>query len=188
MCLARQIGAADLIVAARSAGVLSLACVPPTECAATLKVHLNVAQWPTDTRPNFSGWYKDCEIAHYVGDQRRPASLHVLQQAPPGIGKKQKDPIHTSNFGVKLKERLHEVGVECELYYRGNSGASHPSVRSHLIDRLTRDQSLKPHNIPLLGLFQKRRKKQIILRSLEMMKFDLHPKRSSTNDGNDESH
>lgn len=33
------------------------------------KVHLYVAQWPIDTRPNFNGWYKDCEIAHYVGDQ-----------------------------------------------------------------------------------------------------------------------
>ncbi len=32
------------------------------------RVHLYVAQWPMDTRPNFSGWYKDCEIAHYVGD------------------------------------------------------------------------------------------------------------------------
>lgn len=33
------------------------------------KVHLYVAQWPIDTQPNFNGWYKDCEIAHYVGDQ-----------------------------------------------------------------------------------------------------------------------
>lgn len=33
------------------------------------KVHLYVAQWPTDTQPNFNGWYKDCEIAHYVGDR-----------------------------------------------------------------------------------------------------------------------
>lgn len=33
------------------------------------KVHLYVAQWPTDTQPNFNGWYKDCEIAHYVGDK-----------------------------------------------------------------------------------------------------------------------
>lgn len=32
------------------------------------KVHLYVAQWPIHTQPNFSGWYKDCEIAHYVGD------------------------------------------------------------------------------------------------------------------------
>jgi hypothetical protein len=32
------------------------------------KVHLYVAQWPMDTQSNFSGWFKDCEIAHYVGD------------------------------------------------------------------------------------------------------------------------
>lgn len=32
------------------------------------KVHLYVAQWPMHTQPNFNGWYKDCEIAHYVGD------------------------------------------------------------------------------------------------------------------------
>ncbi|WP_372796950.1 glycoside hydrolase family protein [Pontiella sp.] len=33
------------------------------------RVHLYVARWPMDTRPDFSGWYKDCEIAHYVGDR-----------------------------------------------------------------------------------------------------------------------
>ncbi|WP_144059783.1 glycoside hydrolase family protein [Rhodopirellula sallentina] len=32
------------------------------------RVHLFVAQWPINTQNNFSGWYKDCEIAHYVGD------------------------------------------------------------------------------------------------------------------------
>ena len=33
------------------------------------KVHLYVAQWPIDSRPNFDGWFKDCEIAHYVGEK-----------------------------------------------------------------------------------------------------------------------
>jgi len=32
------------------------------------KVHLYAAQWPMSTQKNFSGWYKDCEIGHYVGD------------------------------------------------------------------------------------------------------------------------
>ncbi len=32
------------------------------------KVHLYAAQWSKDKRPNFSGWYKDCEIGHYVSD------------------------------------------------------------------------------------------------------------------------
>lgn len=32
------------------------------------KVHLYVARWSLSARKDFSGWYKDCEIAHYVGD------------------------------------------------------------------------------------------------------------------------
>ncbi|BAX78812.1 hypothetical protein ALGA_0418 [Labilibaculum antarcticum] len=32
------------------------------------KVHLYAAQWPTSTQTNFSGWFKDCEIGHYVSD------------------------------------------------------------------------------------------------------------------------
>ncbi|WP_222846211.1 glycoside hydrolase family protein [Pontiella sulfatireligans] len=33
------------------------------------KVHVYVARWPFDSQPNFNGWYKDCGIAHYVGDK-----------------------------------------------------------------------------------------------------------------------
>ncbi|WP_419194086.1 glycoside hydrolase family protein [Novipirellula herctigrandis] len=33
------------------------------------KVHLYVARWSMMTQKNFSGWYKECEIAHYVGDK-----------------------------------------------------------------------------------------------------------------------
>ena len=38
---------------------------------------------------------------------------------PPALGQDQKDPTHTSNFGVKLEERLRQVGVPCELVYPG---------------------------------------------------------------------
>ncbi|MGD9420367.1 MAG: glycoside hydrolase family protein [Verrucomicrobiota bacterium JB025] len=33
------------------------------------KVHLYVARWPMATRKDFNGWYRECEIAHYVGDK-----------------------------------------------------------------------------------------------------------------------
>ncbi|MCH6255116.1 glycoside hydrolase family protein [Puniceicoccaceae bacterium K14] len=33
------------------------------------KVHLYVARWAMATQKNFSGWFKDCEIAHYVSDK-----------------------------------------------------------------------------------------------------------------------
>ncbi|MEO9473995.1 MAG: glycoside hydrolase family protein [Cyclobacteriaceae bacterium] len=32
------------------------------------RVHLYAAQWSTASQTNFSGWYKDCEIGHYVAD------------------------------------------------------------------------------------------------------------------------
>ncbi len=32
------------------------------------KIHLYAAQWPISTQTNFSGWYKDCEIGHYVSN------------------------------------------------------------------------------------------------------------------------
>lgn len=30
------------------------------------KVHIYAAQWPMSTQKDFSGWFKDCEIGHYV--------------------------------------------------------------------------------------------------------------------------
>lgn len=34
------------------------------------KIHLYAAQWDTASQPNnFSGWFKDCEIGHYVSDK-----------------------------------------------------------------------------------------------------------------------
>lgn len=32
------------------------------------KTHLYAAQWPIATQSDFSGWFKDCEIGHYVSD------------------------------------------------------------------------------------------------------------------------
>lgn len=32
------------------------------------RVHLYAAQWSMSTQPNFSGWFKDCEIGHYISD------------------------------------------------------------------------------------------------------------------------
>jgi hypothetical protein len=45
--------------------------------------------------------------------------VYLLYNAPPAIGQEQKDPTHTSNFGVKLQERCHAHVVACELVYPG---------------------------------------------------------------------
>jgi arylsulfatase len=63
--------------------------------------------------------------------------VYLQYAAAPALGQDQKDPTHTANFGVKLKERCDAVGVPCELVYPGGPGGAHASVEQFLIDVLT---------------------------------------------------
>lgn len=56
--------------------------------------------------------------------------------ASPELGKEQKDPTHTSNFGVKLQEHCKKAGVECELVYPGAPDVKHAKTEDFLIARL----------------------------------------------------
>ncbi|MFT5129480.1 MAG: acetyl esterase/lipase [Rhodothermales bacterium] len=56
--------------------------------------------------------------------------------ARPAIGKPQKDPTHTSNFGVKLQEHCASIGVSCELRYPGAPASAHESATAYLIAAL----------------------------------------------------
>lgn len=47
---------------------------------------------------------------------------------PPALGQPQKDPAHTSNFGLKLQEKCKAVGVSCELVYPGAPDCSASGV------------------------------------------------------------
>jgi hypothetical protein len=55
---------------------------------------------------------------------------------PPDLGKNQKDPTHTANFGVGLKQRLDTLGVHCELVYPGSPSGSSPTMEAFLIKTL----------------------------------------------------
>ncbi len=59
----------------------------------------------------------------------------------PEIGKAQKDPTHTANFGLKLQERLKEVPVESYLMYPGAMDVAYPDPIQFLIAKL---RSSKP--------------------------------------------
>ena len=63
-----------------------------------------------------------------------PVYLHY--SASPALGQDQKDPTHTANFGVKLQERLRDVGVACELVYPGAPDVRHADVTTYLIATL----------------------------------------------------
>ena len=62
--------------------------------------------------------------------------IFLFYPTPPALGKEQKDPTHTSNFGVKLQEKCKSVGIECELVYPGAPDVKHATVESYLIERL----------------------------------------------------
>ena len=60
----------------------------------------------------------------------------LFYNSAPAIGKNQKDPTHTSNFGVKLQERCEEFGVECDVVYPGANGIVHATPTEYLIATL----------------------------------------------------
>ena len=62
--------------------------------------------------------------------------IYLSFSAPPALGQDQKDPTHTSNFGVKLQEHCQKNGVACELVYPGAPNVKHTTTQDYLIATL----------------------------------------------------
>jgi arylsulfatase A-like enzyme/acetyl esterase/lipase len=62
--------------------------------------------------------------------------VYLAYSSPPALGKEEKDPTHTANFGVKLAERMAAAGVGCEVVYPGAADVSHPTVLDYLLETL----------------------------------------------------
>jgi len=62
--------------------------------------------------------------------------LYLSYREAPALGKNQKDPTHTSNYGVKFQERCRGAGVACEFFYPGAPGARHADIAAFLIETL----------------------------------------------------
>ncbi len=61
---------------------------------------------------------------------------YMYFRTPPDVGQEQKDPPHSSNFGVKLEEHCKEYGVKCEIQYPGATGTIHENTTEYLISTL----------------------------------------------------
>jgi acetyl esterase/lipase len=72
-------------------------------------------------------------FAHVSSDD---PPIYMIYSAKPDIGKDQRDPTHTANFGVKLQERLKQAGVPCELVYPGAPDVKHPQIHEYIIEKL----------------------------------------------------
>ena len=62
--------------------------------------------------------------------------IYLTYSAPPALGQTQKDPTHTSNFGLKLQQHCQTLGVPCELQYPNAPDTTHPTATAFLITTL----------------------------------------------------
>ena len=63
--------------------------------------------------------------------------VYLIYSTPPSLGQDQRDPTHTSNFGVKLKNHCQKKDVPCELVYPGAPDILHADTTSFLIGKLS---------------------------------------------------
>lgn len=87
-------------------------------------------------RENILPWIAEYSPYALVSDD--DPSVYLIYSRPPAMGQEQKDPTHTANFGVKLKERCETVGVSCELVYPGAEDVEHANPTDYLISQLKR--------------------------------------------------
>ncbi|GAB5404918.1 MAG: alpha/beta hydrolase [Aureliella sp.] len=80
------------------------------------------------------------EYSPYALVSKDDPQVYLTYSRPPALGQPQKDPTHTSNFGVKLQEHCEQIGVRCELHYPGAPNIKHESPTDYLIDMLTSDR------------------------------------------------
>jgi acetyl esterase/lipase len=75
-------------------------------------------------------------IEHVSKDDPPIFMEYPSQKVPPVLGEKQADPTHSAVMGLKLAEKLKEVGVEVILVYPGQTHPQYKNSADFLIDRL----------------------------------------------------
>jgi acetyl esterase/lipase len=79
-------------------------------------------------------WIKEYSPIEHVTADDPP--IYLIYASAPALGQDQKDPTHTSNYGVKLQEKCRRLGVDCELVYPDAPGVRHKSADDYLIESL----------------------------------------------------
>jgi acetyl esterase/lipase len=82
-------------------------------------------------------WIKEYSPYELVSAGDPPVYLFYL--TPPALGKAEKDPTHSANFGLKLQEQCVSNKVPCELVYPGAPDVKHPTLTDYLIATLKTD-------------------------------------------------
>jgi acetyl esterase/lipase len=87
-----------------------------------------------DSRDEIMPWIKKYSPYELVTADDPP--VYLCYTVAPALGKNQKDPTHTSNFGVPLQEKMRATGVECLLKYPGVTNLPYANPVEFLIAKL----------------------------------------------------
>ena len=87
-----------------------------------------------EKRDEIKPWIEEYSPYALVSNDDPP--VYLFYSSKPALGKPQKDPTHTSNFGAKLAEHCEANGVDCELFYPGAQNAKHKNTTEYLIHAL----------------------------------------------------
>jgi acetyl esterase/lipase len=79
-------------------------------------------------------WIKEYSPYGWISSDDPP--VWDCYNTPPAMGQEQKAAAHSANFGVKLKEKMDSVGVECHLVYPGSPDTKYPLPADFLIPML----------------------------------------------------
>ena len=79
-------------------------------------------------------WIKEYSPIEHASADDPP--IYLTYGAAPALGQEQRDPTHTSNYGVKLQEKLRTLGVPCELVYPGAPDIKHATMDAYLVETL----------------------------------------------------
>ena len=80
--------------------------------------------------------YRDYGSLPLHRDEGVPSLEDPAQKVPPVVGEKQTDPTHSAVLGMKLAEKLKEVGVEVILAYPDKRDPKYKNANEYLLDRL----------------------------------------------------
>lgn len=77
------------------------------------------------------------EYSPYALASKNDPPVALFYPLAPAMGKKEKDPTHSANFGVGLQQHCKELGIECELVHPGAPDAKSKTPTDYLIRMLT---------------------------------------------------
>lgn len=77
------------------------------------------------------------EYSPYALVSQGDPQIYLTYNTAPALGQEQKDPTHTSNFGVMLQKQCQTHQVSCELVYPGAPNVQHKTATDFLIATLS---------------------------------------------------